>query len=192
MRISYSNSGRSIPIRGPLMAIVAMSPDIRTRTLRSLYIAINPSRTLTQRAADRLYALLATKNFRSISTGLWRSCSFGRSGFRARTYTVLMALESIHRSMTPTFKPGQTVADLASCVESGMPLSGVNEPFRLATGGRMSQPGQNRNCPIKATMSALDETQAAVLHFMGYSGQPCILLGSGCLGDTESIAEIRS
>src|SRR5262249_51472429 len=102
-----------------------------------------------------------------------------------------MALESIHRSMTPTFKAGQTVADLTSCVESGMPLSGINKPIRLATRGRMSQPGQSLNCPIKATMSALDETQAAVLDFMGYSDKPCILLGSGCLGDTESIAEIR-
>jgi hypothetical protein len=64
-----------------LTAIVAMSPDIRTRTLRSLYIAINPSRMFTLRTADCFHSLLATKNFRSISTGLCCSCSFGRSDF---------------------------------------------------------------------------------------------------------------
>ena len=63
------------------MAIVAMPPDIRARTLRSLYTAINPSRMLTLRAADCLHASLATKNFRSISTGLWRRCNFGLSEF---------------------------------------------------------------------------------------------------------------
>jgi hypothetical protein len=30
----YSNSGRTIPVRGPLMATVAVFPDIRTLTLR--------------------------------------------------------------------------------------------------------------------------------------------------------------
>src|SRR6516225_6944214 len=88
--ISYSNSGRTIPIRGPLMATVAMSPDIRTRTLRSLYTATNPSRMLTLRAADCRHASLATKNFRSISTALWRSCNFGRSEFSPTDTHVLM------------------------------------------------------------------------------------------------------
>src|SRR5215510_5807704 len=52
-----------------LMATVAMSPAIRTRTLRSLYAAIKPSRMSTLRTADCLHPSLATKNFRSISTG---------------------------------------------------------------------------------------------------------------------------
>src|SRR5262249_54000710 len=69
------------PVRGPLMAIVAMSPDIRTRTLRSLYTAIKPSRMLTLRTADCLHSSLVTKNFRSISTGPCCSCSFSRSDF---------------------------------------------------------------------------------------------------------------
>src|SRR6476620_9791340 len=70
-----------MPIRGPLMATVAMSPAIRTRTLRSLYAAIKPSRMLTLRTADCLHSSLATKNFRSISIGRWCSCSVGRSDF---------------------------------------------------------------------------------------------------------------
>jgi hypothetical protein len=73
-----------------LMATVAMSPDIRTRTLRSWYTAISPSRMLTLRTADCLHASLATKNFRSISTGLWRSCNFGRSEFSPTHTHVLM------------------------------------------------------------------------------------------------------
>jgi hypothetical protein len=63
---------------------------IQTRTLRSLYAAISPSRMLTLRTADCRHASLATKNFRSISTGLWRSCNFGRSEFSPTDTHVLM------------------------------------------------------------------------------------------------------
>jgi hypothetical protein len=62
-----------MPIRGPLMATVAIPSHIRTRTLRSMYTAIKPSRMSTLRIADCLHSSLATKNFRSISTGLWCS-----------------------------------------------------------------------------------------------------------------------
>jgi hypothetical protein len=90
---SYSNSGRTIPVRGPLMATVAMSSDIRTRTLRPWYAAIKPSRMLTLRTADCLQSSLATKNFRSISTGPWCSCSFGRSDFsRTDTHVLIEVL----------------------------------------------------------------------------------------------------
>src|SRR6516165_54010 len=78
--ISYSNSACAIPIRGPLMAIVAMSsPTIRTRTLRSLNAAIKPSRSLTLRTANCLHASLATKNLRSISTGPLSNSNFSRT-----------------------------------------------------------------------------------------------------------------
>jgi hypothetical protein len=79
--ISYSNSERTMPIRGPLIATVATSPAIRTRTLRSSYTAIKPSRMLTLRTAHRLHSSVATMNFRSISIGLWCGCSFGRLDF---------------------------------------------------------------------------------------------------------------
>jgi hypothetical protein len=97
--ISYSNSGRTIPIRGPLMATVAMSPGTRTRTLRSLYTAINPSRMVTLRTADCLHALLATKNFRSISTGLWRSRTFGRPEFSSMDTHVLFTRAAARKSI---------------------------------------------------------------------------------------------
>ena len=45
--ISYSYSARAIPRRGPLIVITAILSDIRTRTLRLLYEAINPSRMFT-------------------------------------------------------------------------------------------------------------------------------------------------
>ena len=91
-----------------------MSPAIRTRTLRSLYVAIKPSRMLTLRTADCLHSSLATKNFRSISIGRWCSCSFGRSDVSRTDAHSLMEvlnsgsrLQSINRSMIPTSKLGQ-------------------------------------------------------------------------------------
>src|SRR6516162_6927820 len=56
-------------------------PAIRTRTLRSLYAAIKPSRSLTLPTANCLHSSLLTKNLRSIPTGAWCSCSFGRPDF---------------------------------------------------------------------------------------------------------------
>src|SRR6516225_1217776 len=78
--ISYSNSACAIPTRGPLMATVAMSsPAIRTRTLRSLYAAIKPSRSLTLRTANCLHAPLVTRNLRSISTVPLFNSNFSRT-----------------------------------------------------------------------------------------------------------------
>ena len=108
---SYSNSGRTIPVRGPLMATVAMSPDIRTLALRPWYAAIKPSRMLTLRTVDCLQSSLATKNFRSISIGPWCSCSLGRSNF---SRTDILVLIEIFTSAVVCLADARTCAVFAS------------------------------------------------------------------------------
>jgi hypothetical protein len=92
---------------GRMMASVAISPDIRTRTLRPWYAPIKPSRMLTLRTADCLQSSLATENFRSISIGPWCSCSLGRSDFSRTDILVLIEVftsavelaRSLHRRL---------------------------------------------------------------------------------------------
>jgi hypothetical protein len=86
---------------------------------------------------------LATKNFRSISTGLRCSCSFGRSDFsRTDRYRVDGTRgcrpESINRSMAPIGKPGQ------------MPTTVVRP--RSNSGSRLTLP-RAHNCSSNALAS---------------------------------------
>ena len=68
--ISYSNSVRRDPNRGPFTAIDALFSPSRTRTLYPSNSPIRPSRNFSLSQMAERHPSLATRNFRSISTGI--------------------------------------------------------------------------------------------------------------------------
>src|SRR6478736_772817 len=79
--ISYSNSVRTIPILRLFRAMVALSSAMRTLALLPLLLAINPSRIFECRTMYFFHPSCATRNLRSISTGM---AAIVRTGARHR------------------------------------------------------------------------------------------------------------
>jgi len=136
------------------MAIVAMSPDIRTRTLRPSDEAIKPSRIPTLRTADSFHASFATKNFRSISTGQWCSCS-GRSDFSSTTMPVLLmavfgcrptrrlkydSYAKFFKSSSPTRSRGRGLPSSIAVLALSHPITGSEDCCARATGQAAAPP----------------------------------------------------
>jgi hypothetical protein len=92
---------------------------------------IKTSRSLTLRTANRLRSSLVTKNLRSISTGPWCNCSFGRSNFLCTDMHRLRGLEGGNGQKAIGRSVGAAMKGLAKVLRSRNILSPclIESPF---------------------------------------------------------------